>query len=1173
MKRISAFLIALVLVLGVMSSMTASAYLCDTHEWGQWETVYPAECTTPGQKVHYCIRCQEAEYAPIPALGHYFADPWTIIKEPTCTEDGIQYNKCSRRFSHQGDSWACGFEWYTPLTALGHDWSDWYVVEEPVPGKDGWEERKCNRCGITEQNPLHVDGDDDGNHDDGDYDDGDDGTDGSDLVLEVTKSVLNLPANNEHFVEDEQVQYMVSVKNLTDRTLYSIEISDPIRGTNEDAVVAVCEKLDAGETLEAIFFYTVTAADVDTGYIENTAYASWWDEDAGERQRQPSNTVIVLTGGEIVPQGIVYAVKSVVSTPANGEYYTEGETVTFHIEICNERDEAITDIIVLDPLAPGDEAFRADSLGCGCLGGEFDYTVTAEDAETGFITNQAFADWEGFEVNGKTSCFTNEVTVPTMAGDEPVPVTAMSVTKKVLSAPANGMFYTEGETVIYRIDLTCAGEAPAHDATLTDPLMEEDDWFGDFNPGDSGYCVYGHAVTADDVTAGGIWNTASVTYENVLGDNETVYSETVFVPCGEEIGEDHAPTLIKTELSAPANGLFYVEGEEVDYQVDFVNDTGKTLYDVELWDGDLSYVVGTVNDGKCASISYDYTVTADDAAWGSHPNQAYAVWGEAPNVQDRGEVSNIVVVPCGIEEPAPGCVTLMKTVISTPADGAAYCLGETVTYAIVIQNGTDKTITDIDIYDYLCNAVAEQNVLVEHIDSLPAGEGYLTYITHVVNIVDEDSGYIDDRAHAIFFEEGTLGNDDAYSNWISVPVQKGTPVPAEKDEFTVWKYELSIPKNGKYYEVGEDITFVVVVYNDTGITFTDVKGYDILLTDSGYFFGSMPTLDASPAMMYIHYTVTEIDLLLGSVTNVAWVEAKDDDGVTHVVSSNEVTVPVGEGGGYPVIGGSGEACQVYVIAEGDGIESVRTDYCAVHGKLEAESAALLEEGRTGEVLSLWKGALDAEYAVLMRDTDEETAAALKREQQAFGYMTDAWADAMAALGAEEDAVRELLICKYRERVTALCAGKAAYDGKSAKTVDKAEIAAPTLIACEVSIADDAMGNTVTTTLCVAHRAGDNAVRRLASAMEKADDGQKEILKGKMLAARESGLDAAFTKAIDSAEPAAVAKIMRYKILLESEMELRSRALHLLFADDPWAADETVLRMYLTATAELCGTGK
>ena len=82
-----------------------------------------------------CKNCGEEYTDIIPALGHDFADEFTVDKEPTCTEDGSKSKHCSR--CDEKDE-------VTAIPALGHT----YTLELTV-NEDGTisAKLKCEMCG------------------------------------------------------------------------------------------------------------------------------------------------------------------------------------------------------------------------------------------------------------------------------------------------------------------------------------------------------------------------------------------------------------------------------------------------------------------------------------------------------------------------------------------------------------------------------------------------------------------------------------------------------------------------------------------------------------------------------------------------------------------------------------------------------------------------------------------------------------------------------------------------------------------------------------------------------------------------------------------------------------------------------------------------------------------
>lgn len=141
-----------------------------------------ATCTEPGHTAGaYCADCGEVleEQEEIPALGHDFPeDGFQVQDEATCEEDGLKTCVCERcgetisevipalghdPVAEEGTPATCDKDGLTGevvckrcgetleesevIPALGHDWGDPVVTEEPLCLFDGEEVYTCTRCG------------------------------------------------------------------------------------------------------------------------------------------------------------------------------------------------------------------------------------------------------------------------------------------------------------------------------------------------------------------------------------------------------------------------------------------------------------------------------------------------------------------------------------------------------------------------------------------------------------------------------------------------------------------------------------------------------------------------------------------------------------------------------------------------------------------------------------------------------------------------------------------------------------------------------------------------------------------------------------------------------------------------------------------------------------------
>jgi hypothetical protein len=141
-------------------SLAFLASSCDKHEheFGEWMTAKRSTCQKEGVEERYCY-CLEKETRPAPldehtpkdrtncasaqycavcntklenAVPHKYGD-WTTVKEVTCTSDGWQERSCT----------ACGVSEKKTLFHQGHQYGEWTVVKEATCAENGLREKSC----------------------------------------------------------------------------------------------------------------------------------------------------------------------------------------------------------------------------------------------------------------------------------------------------------------------------------------------------------------------------------------------------------------------------------------------------------------------------------------------------------------------------------------------------------------------------------------------------------------------------------------------------------------------------------------------------------------------------------------------------------------------------------------------------------------------------------------------------------------------------------------------------------------------------------------------------------------------------------------------------------------------------------------------------------------------
>lgn len=115
------------------------------HTFGDWQVKKPATCEKTGLEERFCTDtdCNKKEIRKIPALGHDLKE--TVITEPTCGTAGSKEITCSR----------CDFKDTKEIPATGnHAYGDWVIVKEATCTEDGLRTQTCANCGDVKKEVL-----------------------------------------------------------------------------------------------------------------------------------------------------------------------------------------------------------------------------------------------------------------------------------------------------------------------------------------------------------------------------------------------------------------------------------------------------------------------------------------------------------------------------------------------------------------------------------------------------------------------------------------------------------------------------------------------------------------------------------------------------------------------------------------------------------------------------------------------------------------------------------------------------------------------------------------------------------------------------------------------------------------------------------------------------------
>ena len=251
-----------------------------------------------------------------------------------------------------------------------------------------------------------------------------------------------------------------------------------------------------------------------------------------------------------------------------------------------------------------------------------------------------------------------------------------------------------------------------------------------------------------------------------------------------------------------------------------------------------------------------------------------------PDKPDVPVTPGEVTVPT--EDPN-GHLTVTKAVTSqTPATG--YALGDVISYRITATNDGNLTITNVTVSDELTG----DNWTVA---SLAPGASREFEASYTVTEADVLAGSVVNTATA----KGTTQDPDEPD----VPVTPGdVTVPTEdpNGHLTVTKAVTSTtPEAG--YALGDVITYRITATNDGNLTITNITVTDELTGDNWTVASLVP---GASREFNASYTVTEADVLAGSVVNTATAKGttQDPDQPDVPVVPGDVTVPTEEPDGH-----------------------------------------------------------------------------------------------------------------------------------------------------------------------------------------------------------------------------------------------------------------------------------
>jgi len=659
----------------------------------------------------------------------------------------------------------------------------------------------------------------------------------------------------------ETISYSFLVRNTGTVTMTNVTVNDPLLTNAGISVTPGPQTLAPGGTATFTATYTPTQADIDAGRVENTATGTGTPP-SGPPVESPPDTVVVppdQTAGLIIE-------KTGTLNDSDGDGLIDlGETITYSFLARNTGAVTLTNVTVNDPLLQNAGIALDQGPQTLAPGATFTftatYTPTQADIDAGRVENTATGT--GTPPSGPpVESPPDTVVVP----PDQTPGLTIEKTGTLNDSDGDGLIDL-GETISYSFRVRNTGTVTLTDVTVDDPLLTAAGLTvtpgpQTLAPGGTATFTATYTPIQADIDAGKVENTATGTGTPPSGPPVESPPDTVIVP------PDQTPglTIEKTGTLNDGDGDGLIDpGETISYSF-LVRNTGTvtmtnvTVNDPLLANAGIAVTPGpqTLAPGGTATFTATYTPTQADIDAGNVENTATGT-GTPPSGPPVESPPDTVIVP---PDQTPG-LTIEKTGTLNDADGDGLIdLGETISYAFVVRNTGNVTLTNVTVNDPLLTA-AGLTVTPGPQTLAPRGSVTFTAI-YTPTQADIDAGRVENTATGT----GTPPS--------------GPPVESPPDTVIVPPDQtpgLTIEKTGRLndadgdglIDLGETITYSFLVRNTGTVTLTGVTVDDPLLADAGLTVTPGPqTLAPRGSVTFTAtYTPDQADIDAGRVENTA----------------------------------------------------------------------------------------------------------------------------------------------------------------------------------------------------------------------------------------------------------------------------------------------------------------
>ncbi|MGN7798282.1 DUF7507 domain-containing protein [Leifsonia sp. 22587] len=681
----------------------------------------------------------------------------------------------------------------------------------------------------------------------------------------------------------EQTRYTFTITDTGNTALTDVAVQDtvlpPATPGGLGPVDCPATSLTPGDSIDCTGTYTVTQADLDRGFVTDSATVTATAPDGSTVTSRASRVTIPA-------EPALALTKS--STTAFIDH--AGQVVPYTFAVRNLGPGPVTGIAVTDrqlaPASPGamsgircPDGTLAEGESVTCTG---TYTVTQADINHGSLDDVAVAsatDQDGIALPPSDP---SADSIP--AAQSPELTVAKSSSTSVITAAGQPVAFSylvtnTGNTTIRDLVVADTVQAPGSPAALSPVTCLQ----RTLQPGERAICTADYLTTAADLANGSLSDTAVASGTDPAGATIDSPPTSLTIPAP---AAAPALTIVKSSATATVTGLF----DRVDYTFLVTNTGSQTVSGLQVQDtqtppanqANLSVVTcptQTLAPGAQTLCTARYTVTQPDLDNGLIADSATAT-GSTPAGPVTAQPSHVQVAVSS----AAARLEVTKTTPATAVTGP----GQTIPYTFTVRNSGSQTLSGLVVADTVA-APSRQSDL-SAIDcpttTLPPGATTTCSAEYTTTQADINNGLITDVASAVATTPS--GSTVAtQSNDVSIPASAVSGLTLTKATTTA-----------TITDAGQEIPYTFTVVNTGNQSIAGLAVTDTVAPPAdpgGLSAVRCPVTSLSPAgstTCTATYTVSQADVDSGSVTDSATATANTAGGETVTSALSTVSVPV-----------------------------------------------------------------------------------------------------------------------------------------------------------------------------------------------------------------------------------------------------------------------------------------